>query len=158
MKAEARYETVLEVNCRVTRSIRTQSLVNLKCSESIFVDVQMNIQAALVKLSKSIVNSSTILHSSTSSWTLRTNNDLYTVPVTIKHSCTSLISASRPLRHRRSPIRSQILRPTVERAPPLIYTETVIYEDTDQGLSGEESDESELSQGESYKLEGTQYR
>ena len=139
MKAEARYETVLEANSRVIRSIRTQSLANLKDSENTFVDFQMNIQAALVELGKSIVDNSTIPHSSTSSWTRRTNNDLYAVPVATEHSRASLVSTSRPLRYRRSPIRSQILRPTVERAPPLAHIETV---NTDQGLSGEESDKS----------------
>jgi hypothetical protein len=121
-------------------------LQNLEDSENTFVDVQMDIQEALVELGESIVNNDTIPdveHSSTSSRKPGTNNDLYAVPVAIGHSRTSPVSTSRHLRHRRSPIRSrQILRPTVEHAPPLAHTETDIYKDADQGLSGSESEES----------------
>ena len=120
-------------------------LQSLEDSENTFVDVQMDIRAALAELGDSIVNNDTtpdVEHSSISSRTLGLNNDPYAVPVAIEHSRTSPASTSRRLRHRRSPIRSQILRPTVERAPPLAHTETVIHEDTDQGLSGSESEES----------------
>jgi hypothetical protein len=121
------------------------SLKILEVSKHTFVDVQMDIRAALVELRESIVNNDTIPgveHSSTSPGTLGTNNDLREVPIAIEHSRTSTVSTSRQLRHRRSPIRSQILRPTIDRAPPLAYTETIIYEDTDRGLPGEESEES----------------
>ena len=119
-------------------------LQNLEESESTFVDVQMDIQAALVELGESFVNNETIpevRRPSTSSQTLGANNDFYAAPVAPERSRTSPVSSPRHLRHRRSPIRSQTLRPTVERAPPPKEAETVAHEDADQGSSDEEQEE-----------------
>lgn len=134
-------ERMIELHDQQERS----HLQNSEDSENTFVDVQMDIQSTLVELGESIVNNDSIPdveHSSTSSPTLGTNNKPYAVPVAIEHSRTSPVSTLRHLRHRRSPIRSQIVRPTVERAPPLAHTETVTYKDAHQDLPDSGSEES----------------
>ena len=115
---------------------------SLEDSANTFVTVQMDIQAALADLRSTVANRdiiSNVERPSTSSQTLGTNHDHYAVPVSNIPSRTLPVSPSRHLRHRRSPIRSQTLRRTVERGPPIADTEIVPYADADQGLAGSES-------------------
>ena len=115
---------------------------NLEDSANTFITVQMDIQAALADLRSTVASRdiiSNVEHPPTSSQTLGTSHDHYAVPVSNIPSRTLPVSPSRHLRHRRSPIRSQTQRRTVERGPPIADTEIVPYGDADQGLEGSES-------------------
>lgn len=115
--------------------------------ENTFVDVQMEIQEALVELRETIVVENDIIpdveHSSTSSRTMGRNRDSYAVPIVTERRRNSRVSSPRPLRHRRSRIRSQTIPPMAERAPTPVHTEVIIRHNSEEDLSGEESEESE---------------
>jgi hypothetical protein len=120
-------------------------LQNWESSENTFIGVQSEIQEALVELRETIVNNDAnpnVEHSSTSSRTMRRNSDSRAVPDFTERRRTSRVSSPRPLRHRRSPIRPQVIRPMEERARTPVRSEIVVYHDTNGDLSGEDTGES----------------
>jgi hypothetical protein len=117
-------------------------LHNWESPENTFVDVQLDIQEALVELGHSIVENDTVPdveNSSMSSRTLGPDLGRPVVPVFSERRRTSPVSSRRHLRHRRSPIRERIVE---ERAPVPAPTEVSIHQEDEQELPGPEPEES----------------
>ena len=115
---------------------------NWENPENTFVDVQLDIQEALVELGQSIVENNSVPdveNSSSSARTLRPDLGRPVVPVFSERRRTSPVSSQRHLRHRRSPIRERIVE---ERAPVPAPTEVFIHQEDEQELPGPKPKES----------------
>jgi hypothetical protein len=119
---------------------------NWESPENTFVDVQMDIQEALVELGHSIVKTNTVPDvedSSMSSRTLGPDLDRHAAPVVSERRRGSPVSSRRHLRHRRSPIRERVIV-NLQRERPHSPREIFIQKDNVQEMSGSEPEEAHV--------------